>query len=86
MIKSVSSIIRKRLEKTTIVQLPKDTDGSDICTVCIFSEVGMSDNISDGLVLKCCRYPPTVVSLGAELVQTRPDAVGWCGEFKRREK
>ena len=46
----------------------------------------MSDNVSDGLILKCVRYPPVLLVINEEAIQTRPDAVGWCGEFKRREE
>jgi hypothetical protein len=54
------------------------------CTSCRYSQVDHSDDggFDDGPLLRCHRYPPQVIGVGDDVVQTWPN-VGpgdWCGE------
>lgn len=53
----------------------------DDCSDCAFSEIHFDDDDGEPL-LKCQRYPRTVVVLEGELYALFPDADGRCGEYK----
>lgn len=56
------------------------------CTTCRYSQIDHDpgEGFDDGPLLRCHRYPPTVVALGDEPVQTWPNvgANDWCGEHR----
>jgi hypothetical protein len=51
------------------------------CAQCRFSRPTISDNPEEGPILKCHRYPPTLMVIDDEVIQAYPDANEWCGEF-----
>lgn len=52
------------------------------CTNCRFSRPSISDIPEESLILKCHRYPPTLLVDGDGLLQSFPSADEWCGEWK----
>lgn len=54
------------------------------CATCCHSRPTISDVESEGPLLKCVRYPPTVVVLDGVLLGVQPDADEPCGEFQFR--
>jgi hypothetical protein len=56
------------------------------CPSCCYSQVDHEDDngFDDGPLLRCHRFPPTVIALGGELVQTWPNVkeTDWCGEYQ----
>ncbi len=56
------------------------------CASCRFSQVDHEpgEGYDDGPLLRCHRYPPTVMGVEGEVVQTWPNvqAVDWCGEYQ----
>ena len=52
------------------------------CDECVYSVLSVSDREDEVVVLKCRRYPPTLM-MGSddEIVQSFPDAIDRCGEF-----
>lgn len=60
------------------------------CTDCRYSQVDHDPDggFDDGPLLRCHRYPPSVVAVDGEVVQTWPN-VGpedWCGEHTVSER
>jgi hypothetical protein len=51
------------------------------CATCKHSEPVLSDIETEGPLLKCRRYPPTVLVLDGEVIQAFPDASDPCGEW-----
>ncbi len=54
------------------------------CSTCVFSEPMISDEENEGPLLKCLRYPPTLMRIGQELIQVNPDANTKCGEYQEQ--
>ncbi len=52
------------------------------CVSCVYSVLGISDDLEDDPILKCHRFPPVIFVIDNEVAQTSPDANYVCGEFK----
>lgn len=52
----------------------------DTCNGCVYAVPQFGDD--EELLLRCRRYPPTVLAFNEEIAQTFPDANMRCGEFK----
>jgi hypothetical protein len=54
------------------------------CASCRFSRVGFADDVADGVLLHCFRFPPQIfVAADGVVSQTwlTMDADHWCGEW-----
>ncbi len=54
------------------------------CSTCVFSEPTISDDPDEGPLLKCLRYPPSLLWMGDHMVQANPDASARCGEYQEQ--
>lgn len=54
------------------------------CSNCQHSVLGFSDVESEGPLLKCHRYPPTLLVVAGEIAQAFPDAYEVCGEHSEQ--
>lgn len=56
-------------------------ENDEDCTGCIYAKVTFDDE--DGMpLMKCRRYPPTIVIFADEIAQSFPDAHERCGEYR----
>jgi len=54
------------------------------CNMCRYSSLGIievGEHNDDEPVLKCMRYPPTVIWIDEGMAQLNPEAVAVCGEY-----
>jgi hypothetical protein len=58
-----------------------DNQPTATCGQCSHAQPVISDDESEGPILKCHRYPPTLFVLDGEVTQAFPDAVDACGEW-----
>jgi hypothetical protein len=53
----------------------------NFCSNCSFSRPTISDEPTEGPILKCHRYPPQLFILDESVTQAFPDATDACGEW-----
>lgn len=53
----------------------------EACSNCYYARPVVGDE--DQPLFKCYRYPAVLIVINGEVNQALPDAVDWCGEWRR---